>query len=115
MNNHGLSTKALKQIQNILVSNTQAIEQVALFGSRANGTYNNYSDIDIVLYGNIEPQIADRLWTCFSESLLPYKVDISLYQHLNYLPLKRHIDGKAKTLFTKTQLYSKQGGSDERG
>ena len=85
--------------------NCPGIEKVSLLGSKATGTYKSYSDIDLELYGNIDEAKADRLWTCFSESLLPYKVDIYIYRHINYPPLKRRIDQQGQILFTKEQLY----------
>ena len=85
--------------------NCPGIEKASLLGSKATGTYKSYSDIDLELYGNIDEAKADRLWTCFSESLLPYKVDIYIYRHINYPPLKRRIDQQGQILFTKEQLY----------
>ena len=105
--NNGLSKSQLLMIKAILAQHSSAIEKVALFGSRANGKYKSHSDIDLVLYGDIDEKIADRLWTCFHESLLPYKVDISVYRHITYEPLLRHIDRNNNTLFTKEQLYDK--------
>ena len=104
--NHGLNEYSLNIIRRILTENTPDITNVRLFGSRATGSYTPYSDIDIVLDGNIEETVADRLWTCFTESLLPYKVDINIYKHITYPPLKKHIDRCGKTLFTREQLYA---------
>ena len=101
---HGLSKAQLLSIKNILNQCTSRIDRVSLFGSRAKGTYKNYSDIDLVLYGDISDRQVDRLWTDFYESNLPYKVDINAYQSISYPPLKRHIDHFSRTLFTKNDL-----------
>ena len=76
-----------------------AVESVALFGSRATGTYKSYSDIDLVLYGKLDEATLDRLWTCFQESSLPYKVDVKAYEMIHHPPLKEHIDRFARPLF----------------
>ena len=105
MSAHGLSEKHLGIIKKILVSQCDAIQQVALFGSRANGAYRAASDIDLVLYGEINSSTVDRLWTCFCESVLPYKVDVTAYSRVTHPPLKQHIDEVAQVLFTREQLY----------
>lgn len=106
MINHGLSNQQLDTITNILSQNCPNIESVSLFGSRAVGNYKPYSDIDLVLYGDIEQLTVDRLWTLFHESSLPYKVDVQAFNLIKHPLLKRHIEGEAKTLFTKEEIYS---------
>lgn len=103
---HGLSPAQLQLIKSILAHSGGAIERVALFGSRACAAYKSNSDIDLVIYGDINAQVADRLWTLFNDSILPYKVDVNIYQNIRYQPLLAHIDANAKTLFTKRQLYA---------
>lgn len=102
---HGLNERQIGIIKGILAATTPDIEKVSLYGSRATGEYKSHSDIDLVLYGDIKESVSDRLWTCFLESHLPYKVDISVYDHIAYPPLKRHIDQHGKTLLTKKELY----------
>ena len=93
-----------KSMKSILHECPAPVESVSLFGSRATGTYKSNSDIDLVLYGDIDSASIDRLWTLFHESSLPYKVDITAYQLTNYPPLKAHIDSLAKVLFTQAEL-----------
>ncbi len=101
MLDHGLSEKQLQVIRETLEKFAPAVESVSVFGSRATGSYNSYSDIDLVLYGDIEEETIDRLWTCFHESSLPYKVDVTAYSLVTHPPLKEHIDRFAKPLFLK--------------
>ncbi len=101
MNNHGLSKENVQIIKRIISNCIKNVEKVALFGSRAKGTFKKYSDIDLVLYGDVTEQNINRLWTEFSYSILPYKVDICLYKNIHYLPFKRHIDEVAEILFTR--------------
>lgn len=104
MSESGLTQKQLDTIRGILMPYHSHIDSVALFGSRATGKYRNNSDIDMVLFGNIDEEIIDRLRTLFDESDLPVKVDIKAYDLIDYPPLKEHIDKVVKPLFTKEDL-----------
>lgn len=106
MIDHGLSEKQLNLIRDIIKEFAPAVESVSLFGSRASGSHRSHSDIDMVLYGDIEERTVDRLWTCFHESSLPYKVDLVAYRLVKYPPLKAHIDRSAKVLLPAERLQN---------
>ncbi len=106
MNDHGLGDEQLQLIKDIIREFAPAVESVSLFGSRAKSSYKRHSDIDLVLYGDLDEETADRLWTCFYESSLPYKVDINAYHLVGHRPLKEHIDRFAEPLFSPEQLRS---------
>jgi uncharacterized protein len=91
MDNHGLTEQHLEIIAEILRPYMDKITQIGLFGSRAKGNYNDYSDVDMVLYGTISESDTDRIYTLFQESYLPFKVDVIAYQYITYPPLKEHI------------------------
>ena len=97
-NNHGLSQPELSLIKNILLTNAD-ITRVGVFGSRANGKYKDYSDIDLVLYGDLDEKAISRINTLFDESSIGLSVDIKGYNTIEYPPLKRHIDDSVKILF----------------
>ena len=101
---HGLTQEHLETIRGILAPYAGRISKVALFGSRATGNYRHNSDIDLVLYGDLEERVVDRLWTLFSESNLPFPVDVKSYQLIRYRPLKGHIDRVGKVLFRQEEL-----------
>ena len=101
---HGLSDAELATINAILAGYWQKIDQACLFGSRACGQYKAYSDIDLVLYGDLEEHEVDRIYTLFDESNLGVRVDVRAYRHIQYPPLKRHIDAQAKVLFTRREI-----------
>ena len=63
------------------------------------GTHRPASDIDLVLYGTLDEAEAERIVTLFSESLLPYTVDVQVYHLITYPPLKTHIDASMLPLF----------------
>jgi predicted nucleotidyltransferase len=95
---HGLTPEQVQIIEQILTPYRGQITQVSLFGSRATGAYRPYSDIDLVLYGPIPAKTVDHLWTLFSESSLPYKVDLQAYDLIENPELKAHIDRVALPL-----------------
>ena len=51
------------EIENIhkIFSQNQEIEKVIIFGSRAKGNYRNNSDIDLVIFGNINLRILNQI------------------------------------------------------
>lgn len=109
MFDHGLSTAQITLIRKILLPYAKNIEQVGLFGSRATVKYRPDSDIDLVIYGNLTEEEMNRIWTLFDNSLLPVKVDVRVYDLVDYPPLKNHIDEVMQILFTKENLLSNSG------
>ncbi|WP_137896860.1 nucleotidyltransferase domain-containing protein, partial [Ramlibacter sp. 2FC] len=70
-----------------------AIESVVLYGSRAKGNYRPGSDIDLAIKGRPMPfaellKIEDEV----DDLLLPYTVDLLLYNELSNADLIAHID-----------------------
>ena len=67
------------------------IETVTLFGSRANGTHNERSDVDLVLTGEVEPLRAEGIAAELDELPLPYRFEVQPLAHIRYRPLLDHI------------------------
>ncbi len=103
--NHGIQQQHLNTIRDILQNTCAHIDRVDLFGSRATGKFRETSDIDLAIHGDISEEEGDRLYTRFFESMIPHKIDVTVYGHVSYPPFKRHIDAVAKTLFTNEQIY----------
>jgi len=101
---HGLSAEQLGILKTVLAPYADQITRVDLFGSRALGVYQSYSDIDLVLHGPVDEKTVDRLWTLFWESNLSLKVDVKAYELVQYLPLKAHMDEASQVLFTQAEL-----------
>lgn len=89
---HGLPPHAEEKLREVFRTWPQ-VERVVLYGSRAKGTFRTGSDIDLCIVGEaltlpqlmaIEGQIDDLL--------LPWKVDLSLLQHIDNPALLEHID-----------------------
>ena len=104
---HGLGPEAMSIIGSILSLYSDKIEVIGLFGSRAQGTYRDNSDIDIVVYGTLTRSDIDHINTLFDESLLPVKVDIIAYHLIDYPPLKAHIDATMTVLVTPCEIALK--------
>ncbi len=100
--NHGLSLPELDRIKHILLNDAN-IDRVGIFGSRVNGHYKDYSDVDLVLYGDLNEQAISRMNTLFDESNIGLRIDVKGYNIIEYRPLKRHIDESVKILFDFTQ------------
>ena len=99
MPDHGLTPQHLDIIRQVLAPFAAYIDNVGLFGSRATGKYRPNSDIDIVLYGNMDEATINRIWTSFNDSQLPFKVDVVAYHLVTYPPFIKHIDEVMQPLF----------------
>lgn len=97
----GLEHEEMAAIQAIL-STCDALEEACVYGSRAKGNFRPFSDIDIVLKGEklVWADKAD-LMLSFEESLLPYIVDLNLYNDLRPGPFLSEVDRWAKPIYRK--------------
>ena len=104
--NHGLSSKEVQIIFDIIIQHKDKIEKVGVFGSRACNNFKDYSDIDLVVYGNVTRRDIARLNTEFIESYLGLEVDVVGYQNVDYPPFKKHIDDVVKILFSREDIIN---------
>ena len=91
-NSSGLSSETLKKLGSVLRSHS-AVEQIILFGSRAMNRHQSSSDIDLALKGaqlNFSNML--QLKSAIDELMLPYKVDLVIYETIQNKDLKGHID-----------------------
>jgi len=99
---YGLSEKQLKEIKDILASYPE-VEEAVLFGSRAIDTYKEASDVDIAVRGkkvnwSLAAKIKDHLE---EETYLPFFFDIIAYNTIKSDELKKHINTKGKTIYSR--------------
>jgi predicted nucleotidyltransferase len=92
MSDFGLPDTTLAAIRRIL-ADYPAVERGILYGSRAKGNYRHGSDIDLALVGDsldygILGEIAARL----EESPIPYQVDLTLWDQIDHVKLREHIE-----------------------
>ena len=100
---YGLEDSELQQMSYIF-SQTPAIEQVVLYGSRAKGTHKPFSDVDITLKGEAltDDDLTDVMYR-LSESLLPYFYDVSLFRNISNSDLRDHITRRGKSIYERTK------------
>lgn len=81
MNFYGLNDNEINIIKDILKSFN--ITKAAIFGSRVKGIFTEKSDIDIVIFDNINIMNFANLKAELLESNLPYFVDIVVYDKVS--------------------------------
>ncbi|GHS92293.1 hypothetical protein FACS1894107_07920 [Planctomycetales bacterium] len=96
---YGLTAAEICQLQAVFAAHGE-VEKVVLFGSRAKGNFQKYSDIDLTLFGDglnltVKGKIEDEI----DDLLLPYKLDANLWAHLDNPALRDHIRRVGKILF----------------
>lgn len=96
---NGLTIRDQRTIESILAK-YEVVKKVYLFGSRAKGSFNSGSDVDLAIMNNgVSHSDLVRIKSDLDESDLPYFVDVILYPLLNHLPLKNHIDRVGKLIY----------------
>ena len=100
----GLSPGTLQKIRSTLARHP-SVERAVVYGSRAKGNYKPGSDIDLTLFpapgasidhrelGNIEEEIDDLL--------LPYMVDLSVFDQIDNDALREHIERVGRVLYAR--------------
>jgi len=77
------------------------IAEVKIYGSRAKGNYRKGSDIDFVIYGDIEYSLLARISGELDNLPTPYKFDVTDYKTISNKNLKEHIDRVGKIFYKK--------------
>jgi predicted nucleotidyltransferase len=87
----GLKESTINRI-NTVFSQYPDIEKVVLYGSRAKGNYREGSDIDLTLMGGaLSHAQLNRIETQIDDLLLPYTIDLSLFESIDNANLIEHI------------------------
>ncbi|MBK1695032.1 hypothetical protein CKO09_09820 [Chromatium weissei] len=70
-----------------------AVQKAVIYGSRAKGNYRNGSDIDLTLFGDaLNDQTLSAIAWALDESVIPYTVDLSLFNTIENSALREHIE-----------------------
>lgn len=76
------------------------IDVVILYGSRAKGTHRPGSDIDLALKSkSFDIQALSDLSGKIDDMLLPYEIDLCIFQHIDNRELVDHINRIGKVIF----------------
>lgn len=98
MNRYGLNDETIAKIIRT-IKQCKRVEGILLYGSRAKGSYREFSDIDLTLIGDhITRDDLIHIIHELDELLLPYEIDLSLYKDLDYPPLLEEIRRTAISL-----------------
>ncbi|EXJ11778.1 nucleotidyltransferase domain-containing protein [Nitrincola nitratireducens] len=76
-----------------------SIDKVIVYGSRAKGTFRDNSDIDLTIVGDLDWLTFNELETELDDLLLPYTLDLSLYEQIENKDLRYHIDHVGQIFF----------------
>ena len=95
----GLTPDALGLIREVFRGHPE-IERVSVFGSRAMGRFENWSDVDLALWGNLDRNLVGRIMRELDELPLPYTFDVQAYDAIRHPPLKQHIDEVGKPVYS---------------
>ena len=88
---YGLSDITIEKICNVFAQ-FPSVEQAMLYGSRAKGNYKPGSDIDLTLFGaELTHEIYLKIAEALDELLLPYMIDLSIFNDLHHENLEEHI------------------------
>ncbi len=101
MTPHGLSNETVGKICAVFAQHP-AVERAVLYGSRAKGNYKSGSDIDLSLHG--AGLTLQELWAIndeLDELLLPYSIDVLIFEQLTHEKLKEHIERVGVVLYQK--------------
>ena len=95
MSRYGLSEETIVKIIDT-IKRCYRVEGILLYGSRAQGRYREFSDIDLTLTGDsLTRDDLIRIISEIDDLLLPYEIDLSLYKDIDYVPLLREIQRTA--------------------
>jgi predicted nucleotidyltransferase len=87
----GLKEDTIEKISGVLMR-VPNVEQAILYGSRAKGNFKNGSDIDLTLIGDrLDLSVLNSIRLAIDDLLLPYSIDISIYQQIDNPDLIDHI------------------------
>ena len=99
MDKYGLSQQTNSRLYS-LFNKYQCIDKVILYGSRAKGNYEKFSDVDITLIGSTitKDTLRDIIFD-IDDLLLPYSFDISIYSEIRNPDVVDHINRVGKVLY----------------
>jgi predicted nucleotidyltransferase len=100
---YGLSSHTIQKITKVFKSNP-TIHEAVIFGSRAMGNYREGSDIDITLKGNLTFDNLIRIESQLDDEMLPYKMDLSIFENIKDEDLISHINRVGKIFYQKSEV-----------
>lgn len=94
----GLGPRALELIREVFRRHPE-VHEAKIFGSRAMNTFEANSDVDLALWGVLNPAVIARIRRELDELPLPYAFDVLAYDAIAHPPLRQHIDEFGRPLY----------------
>jgi predicted nucleotidyltransferase len=98
MNRSGLSTEELDLFTAVFRRHPE-IARVALFGSRAKGNHRPASDVDLALWGEVDPLGGESVARELDELPFPYRFDVVPFSSIRLDALRKHIERVGITIY----------------
>lgn len=102
MNEFGLTPDERSLIVGVFARHP-TIDEARVFGSRAKGTHERSSDIDLALFGHISSQLLAQIAGELDDLPLPYHFDVNSYASIRDFAVKAHIDRVAQPIYQRAQ------------
>ena len=100
----GLTDEVLHKINEVFRRYPQ-VEQAILYGSRAMGRHRYNSDIDLTLLGPaLNLKTLFRIENELDDLLLPYMIDLSIFEHIDNPDLVDHIRRMGKVFYQREEV-----------
>jgi predicted nucleotidyltransferase len=98
---YGLNEQTIRKICGVLACHP-TVKQAVLYGSRAKGNFKPGSDIDLSLHGSeLTLKELGDIDSELEELLLPYSIDLLIFDRLDHVGLREHIERVGKVLYTR--------------
>lgn len=97
----GLSEEVIDKINAVFVRFT-GVDEVILYGSRAKGNFKTGSDIDLTIKGEqIDLSTLYRIERELDDLMLPYQIDLSIWNQIDNPDLLEHIQRVGQPFYTR--------------
>lgn len=97
--NSGLSSEEISCVCRVLQT-VSSVQQAILFGSRAKGTFQTGSDVDLAVKGCSDADVIALSAALNEETVLPYFFDVVAYEKINSQELLEHIERVGLTIYS---------------
>ena len=105
---YGLKEHTIEKMKNVFAQFPE-VEKVILYGSRAKGTYRPGSDIDLTLMGSaLNLKTLFRIETELDDLLLPYMIDLSIFDHIDNPDLLDYIRRVGKVFYQREEARAER-------
>ena len=111
---YGLKDSTIRKVQSVLAGYPQ-VGKAVLYGSRAMGNYKNGSDIDLTLCGGagLTRKVLYRIMDELDDLLLPYMIDLSIFEDISDPDLRDHIERAGLTFYSQDDAQLAVGQEEE--